>query len=295
MHQKTLLGLFGVLGLWLTAGFALPFVNVLDMFTPTQLMVFRGFLTAGMALIGLRGIVGRVDRYTYLIALVLPLATLGLFQGIRHWGAGPTIIIITATPLVNLIIGVFLGRKISKASIMGLILVLGGVMIAHWNGYFEWTGFAWTLFATIMNGILYELFARAKATPLQKCFYACMGMGVLGLVLSVGTSWSAIAEPKLILFTLGFAFVGGFLYWLANLIAFENLPTTEASILAQGETPAVILGASLMLGEHLTLIQWAGVSIALYGAWYLSRWMAKQPAIQKEHVGNVSSLSGPGV
>src|SRR3989338_1255187 len=276
MHRKTLIGLFGILGIWLTAGLALPFVNVLNMFTPPQLMVFRGFLTAIMALIGLRGVIGRVDKYNYLIAFVLPFATLGLFEGIRHWGAGPTIIIITATPLVNLVIGTFLGRRVSRASIIGLVLVLGGVVMARWGGHFQWEGFAWTLFGTIMNGILYELFARAKATPLQKCFYACMGMGTLGLVLSAGASWSAIAEPRLILLILGFAFVGGFLYWIANLVAFENLPTTEASILAQGETPAVILGASVMLGEHLTFVQWVGVGIALYGAWYLSRWLAKQ-------------------
>jgi drug/metabolite transporter (DMT)-like permease len=276
MNRKTLLGLFGVLGIWLTAGLALPFVNVLDMFTPPQLMVFRGFLTAAMALIGLRGVIGQVDKYTYLIALVLPFATLGLFEGIRHWGAGPTIIIITATPLVNLVIGAFLGRRVSQASIIGLVLVLGGVVMARWGGHFQWEGFAWTLFGTIMNGILYELFARAKATSLQKCFYACMGMGTLGLLLSAGASWSAIAEPKLILLVLGFAFVGGFLYWIANLMAFENLPTTEASVLAQGETPAVIFGASIMLGEHLTFVQWVGVVIALYGAWYLSRWLSKQ-------------------
>lgn len=276
MQRKTLLGLFGVMGVWLTAGLALPFVNVLDMFTPAQLMVFRGFLTAGMALIGLRGVVGSVDKYTYLIALTLPFATLGLFEGIRHWGAGPTIIIIAATPLVNLAIGAFLGRRISPASIVGLTLVLGGVVIARWGGHFQWAGFAWTLFGTIMNGILYEFFARAKASSLQKCFYACMGMGTLGLILSTGASWSAIMEPKLALFVLGFAFVGGFLYWIANLIAFENLPTTEASVLVQGETPAVIFGASIMLGEHLTLVQWAGVAISLYGAGHLSRWLAKQ-------------------
>jgi drug/metabolite transporter (DMT)-like permease len=98
-----------------------------------------------------------------------------------------------------------------------------------------------------------------------------MGMGILGLVLSYDASWSAIAEPKLILLVLGFAFVGGFLYWIANLVAFGNLATTEASILAQGETPAVILGASILLGEHLTLVQWVGVVVALYGAWYTSR------------------------
>ncbi|MDR0860129.1 MAG: DMT family transporter [Candidatus Peribacteria bacterium] len=246
------------------------------MFSPTQLMVFRGFLTAIIALIGLRGNVGRVDKYTIGIAVILPLATLGLFEGIRNWGAGPTIIIITATPLVNVIIGAFTGRKISLASIIGLVLILGGVILARWGGNFNWTGFAWSLFGTLMNGILYECFARAKAKPLQKCFYSSMGMGIVGTLLSIGSSWSAISEPKVALVILGFAFIGGFLYWIANLVAFENLPTTEASILAQGETPAVILGATLLLGERLSLVQWTGVVIALYGAWHLSKWLSKQ-------------------
>lgn len=276
VKQKTLLGLLGALGIWLTAGFALPFVNVLGMFTPEQLMVFRGFLTALMAFIGLRGKIGWADKYTYLIALTVPFATLGLFQGIRHWGAGPTIIVITATPLVNLAIGAFLGRKISGASIIGLVLVLSGVTIARWGGHFEWTGFAWTLLGTIANSVLYEWFSRAKSQLLQKCFWGSVGMGALGLVMSVNTSWAPAAEPRLVLLLIGFAFVGGFLYWLANLLAFENLPTTEASVLAQGETPAVILGASFLLGEQLTFIQWIGVAVALCGAWYLSRWLSRK-------------------
>ena len=273
MHRKTLLGLFGIAGIWLTAGLALPFVNVLRMFTPEQLMVFRGFLTALMALIGLRGMIGRVDRYTYLIAVTLPFATLGLFEGIRHWGAAPTIIIITATPLVNFLIAHVAGKKVPRASIIGLILMIGGVAMARWSGHFQWSGFLWTAFGTIMNGILYEWFARATASSLQKCFWACNGMGILGLALSIHTSWGAIAQPKLIAFVIGFAFVGGFLYWISNLLAFENLPTTEASVLAQGETPAVIIGATFMLHEHLTPVQWLGVVIALYGAWQLGRYL----------------------
>lgn len=282
MHRKTLLGLVGVVGIWLTAGLALPFVNVLDMFTPTQLMAFRGFLTAAMVFIGLRGHIGRVDKYTYLIALTVPFATLGLFQGIRYWGVGPTIIVITATPLVNLFIGALIGRKISGASIIGLVLVLGGVVMAQWDGHFHWGGLAWSVFGTIMNGVLYEWFFRAKSGTLQKCFWGSVGMGTLGLLLSTGASWSAATEPKLILLVLGFALVGGFLYWIANLWAFKNLPTGEASVLAQGETPAVIIGASILLGEHLRLIQWVGVGIALCGAWYLTQWLARQ-SVQEKH------------
>lgn len=246
------------------------------MFTPEQLMIFRGYLTATMALIALRGVIGRVDRYTYCIMFTLPFVTLGLFEGIRRWGAGPTIIILTTTPLVNLFISVVLGRKISTSSIIGFVLIIGGVIMARWGGEFQFEGFAWSVFATLANGILYEFFARAKANSMQKCFYACVGMGTLGLLMSIGSTWTAVAGPKIIVTLLGFAFVGGFVYWIANLLAFQNLPTTEASILAQGETPAVILGANILLGEQLSYIQWVGVIIALYGAWYLSRWLSKK-------------------
>ena len=269
IHQQTWLGLLGILGIWLTAGFALPFVNVLTTFTPEQLMVVRGFLPAGIALIGLRGTLGNVDKYTYLIALTGPFATLALFESIRHLGAGPTIIIVTATPLVNLVFSLFSRRRLSAVTVTAFLLVLGGVVMARWGGSFNWTGFLWAVFGTILNGILYELFNRANARPLQKCFWACVGMGSLGLVLSASTSWPS-ADLKLIAHVLGFAFVGGFLYWLANVIAFENLPVNEASVLAQGETPCVIVGAMVFLGERLTFVQWMGVAIALLGTGYLS-------------------------
>jgi len=241
LKSKIHLGLLGALGIWLTAGLALPFVNVLQVFSPEQPIVFRGFITAIMAFIGLRGAIGKVDKYTWLIAVTLPFATLGLFEGIRHWGASPTIVIITATPLINFAISLFLGRRISGASIIGLVLVLGGVLIARKGGHFQWEGFAWSVFGTVMSGILYELFAKAKTTSLQKGFFAGIGMGTLGLILSVNTPLVSIITPKLTVLLLGFAFVGGFLYWIANMLAFENLPLGEASVLAQGETPALQL------------------------------------------------------
>jgi drug/metabolite transporter (DMT)-like permease len=269
-HEKTWLGLLGILGICLTAGLALPFVNVLTMFTPEQLMVVRGFLTAAIALIALRGTLGHVDKYTYLIALTGPFAVLGLFHGIRHLGAGPAIIIVTATPLVNFAIGLFSRRRLSAVTIIAFLLVLGGVVMARWGGTFNWTGFLWIVFGTILNGILYELFNRASAQPLQKCFWAAIGMGTLGLVLSTNASWPSVTDLKLIAYVVGFAFVGGFLYWFANVIAFANLPVNEASVLAQGETLFVLVGAMIFLGEHLTLVQWIGVAIALLGTGYLS-------------------------
>ncbi len=107
-------------------------------------------------------------------------------------------------------------------------------------------------------------------------------MGIVGLVLSVQTPWANALKPELLLSLLGFAFVGGFLYWMANLLAFKNLPTVEVSVLGQGETPTVILGAYFLLGEKLTLVQWAGVGMSLIGACYLAMWLVKKPLPNKE-------------
>ena len=67
---------------------------------------------------------------------------------------------------------------------------------------------------------------------------------------------------------------------MAYIIAFENLKTEVASTLVMAETPAVIVGAWLMLGETMTLIQWIGVLIALGSTLVLSAAERKAPEIK---------------
>jgi len=67
---------------------------------------------------------------------------------------------------------------------------------------------------------------------------------------------------------------------VAYIIAFENLKTEVASTLVMAETPAVIVGAWLMLGETMTLIQWIGVLIALGSTLVLSAAERKAPEIK---------------
>lgn len=285
MRRKTLLGFVGILGIWLTAGLALPFVNVLKSLTPEQLMVARGVLTASLVLILVRGRVFGVDRITFVLGLCFALACLGLYKGIRAWGASPTIVIITATPIVNFIVVWYQGKKVSRAAVLSLCFMMVGVTVAlrpwGWGNYFRLEGLIWSLFGAIMNGAFYEALARAKAPRLQRCFWQAIAVAVIGVLGSYRTSWSmVVSDYQLQLMLIGFALVGGFLYFLANIQAFDNLPTEAASVLAQGETPAVILMAGVLLNERLTVIQWLGVGIALYGAWYLSRWLSRQ-SVQK--------------
>ncbi len=272
-HRSTVRGLLAVAGVWVTAGMALPLVNVLTSFTPEQLLAARGFLTALMAAVVLRGRIMDIDRWTICIALVIPFASLGLFKGIRAWGAGPTLVLIAATPVVNFLITVLSGKLVPRAAIIGLALIVLGVSAACFHGArFSLDGLLWSVFGTICNGILYEFFARTRSAPLRRCFWGSLGIGAIGLLGSIGTSWSFVqTRPSLILALLGFAFIGGFVYWLANLYAFDYLPKDVASVLLQGETPAVIAMSYVLVGEVLSLVQWGGVLLTLYGAWYLSR------------------------
>lgn len=266
MKNKRIVGFLGILGIWITAGVSLPLVGFFEELGSGQLMLVRGGITALLALLVLRGDVVKISKDTLLIALVLPLATLGLFQGISLWGASQTIVVITATPVVNLLFGLLVRRKFSRSSFSGFLLLFAGVLVACWGGYFNLVGFLWAVFGMIMNGVLYELFAKSKDSSFQKCFWASIGMALLGIFLSVGKSWEEISYSYNLVILIGFGLVGGFLYWISNLTAFENLPTNEASILAQGETIAVIFGAFIILGESLTLSQWIGVFLALVGA-----------------------------
>lgn len=280
MQNKTAVGLIGIAGIWITSGLALPFVNILTMFEPEQLMLIRGFVTAILALLFIKSNILRADIYTKLIFIALPLATVGLFYGIRAWGVSSTLIVIAATPIVNIIAGIFQGRKITLTSCFCLILVLCGVILSSKTAHFNIGGLAWSLFGTVMSGIVFELFSKSSSSPMHKCFYGSMGMGTAGLIISIFSqpSWEGLHDPYILSIVTGFVLIGGFLYWIANIIAFNYLPPTEASILAQGETIAVIIGAYIFLDEVLTLIQWLGVITTILAASVLSYALAKNNA-----------------
>ena len=80
-------GLVGIFGVWLTAGLALPMVNVLKAFKPFQLMLVRGLVTAVVAALLLEGRVKFSNSVTIYGALCFAFACLGLFKSIRLLGA----------------------------------------------------------------------------------------------------------------------------------------------------------------------------------------------------------------
>ena len=281
MHRKTLLGLFGILGIWLTASVALPLVNVLTQFSPEQLMFVRGLITSIMALLITKTKVGKPGIFVLISGAGFAGGCLGVFHSIREMGASPSLICLTLVPLVNFSLLWSKGKRPSRSAVRCLLIMVVGVVIAlePWANKtnLTTTGLLWSFVACVSAGIYYEGMSRAVGEKLQKVFWQAVIISFTALAgVLMSTSKPTLPDLQTSYLLLGFAFVGGFLYILANIMAFENLPIDVACVLAQGETPMVILASGIILKEELTLVQWLGVLIAMYGAGVLSAWIAKQ-------------------
>ena len=285
MNRKLVIGFIGILGVWFGNGIALPLVNILDELKPEQLMVARGVVTAVLAFLGLIFLTGKFiqpEPKAMLVGLFFALACLGLYKGVRTWGVSPTIVVVTATPVVNFLICWFQRRNVPLAAILSLCILLVGVVLAlPWrqDKPFIWLGLTWSVFGTVMNGFFYWALHRGKeVSRLLRCFWQAVGVAVVGFMGVYGMSWSGTVTMEWghVALLLVFVFTGGILYFLANILAFDNLPTEVGSVLAQGETPIVIFMSWLILGEVMVLSQWIGVGIALCGTWYLTQWLSKQ-------------------
>ena len=279
--MKTGKGLIGVMGIWLTAGLMLPMVNVLSNFSSEQLLLVCGGVTALLMAVWLKGRVLPVDKSTALAGISFSLAALGLFNGVRQWGANPMAVLTTAAPIINFCIAIFLGggRKHRKMAAGSLILIVGGVTLSLWpqrSFHFSLSGLLWGLLATAMSAMFYEAVSRARTDYAVRSFWQALPMLMLGFLIGPVQRLTALAISwHETCWLLAFALIGGVLNFLSEYWTFDNLPTELASILVQGYTPMVIVFSGLLLGEHFSMIQWVGVAVSLIGATYLSLWLAK--------------------
>ncbi len=174
------------------------------------------------------------------------------------------------------------GQTVDLRVTGGLTVLLMGVLIAlnPWQTSFDLRGFLWSTAATLLVGVGFEILGASKRIdPYYKSFWIAMLMVIIGATTTIiagripfsAEVWDIYTGVALVLY----GCTSGFLYILAYVITFENLKTEVASTLAMGETPAVIVGAWLILGERMSLIQWAGVIIALAATAALSAAEAK--------------------
>lgn len=275
-----LVGLIAVLGVWLTGGIGFPLVNYLAIFSIGQILVARGTMTAIVPFIQLRGQIS-ASRNTAIAAAWLAVTAFTVFMGFRAWGINPTVVMTTTCPVFNFIFAWRTGRKVSTVPVLICALVIAGVTIAlqPWQGTFVLSGFMWSLTGAIAGALFYEVLKKSHDSPAAKCFWQGAMMVIAGALTSFSDSWGMIASNPRLLLTLGvFGLLVGYLNLLANTKAIQNMDPEIVGILVQGETAVAILFAGLLLGEGMTPSKWAGVALALGGAWLLGQWLKKGQA-----------------
>lgn len=276
--NSSVAGVLAALGISLTAAIALPLVNIFKELTTPELMIVRGGVTAVIVLVLLWRHVTKPSKHMISFSLLFSMATLALYAGIRAWGASPTLVVLTLTPFVNIAAKLWRGQSVApRVNVCLLFLVLGVTVVLNpWEASFDTTGLFLSVAATVLAGLGFEVLSAEKGIdPYNKSFWLAVVTIGLGTVTSLTSghmpfmheSWTISRVLALI----GFGATGGFLYYLANIVAFERLKTEVASTLAMAETPAVIIGAWLMLGETLSVIQWSGVLLALGATFALGR------------------------
>lgn len=253
-----------------TAAIALPQVAVFDLSAP-ELMVVRGGVTAILVAIIFRKRIVSPSWRILSFSVLFAVATLALYVGLKTegWGPNPTMIILTLTPMVNILSCWVRGEEVSFRVYASLTALVLGVAIAvnPTDTTFVLTGFVASVIATLFAGFGMEVLAGKKGVdPYNKTFWLAVvtvGMGILsspaiGHMPFATVSWSLQTAAILI----GFGLVGGFLYYLANIVAFEDLRTEVASTIAMFETPLVIFVTWLRRGDTLTPLQLFGLTIA---------------------------------
>lgn len=287
MHSKhRLFGVIAALGISLTAGIALPMVNVLTDFSTAELMMIRGGITAIFIAIIFRKRISWTDWRVMNFSVMFAVANLCLYNGIRAWGANPTIVIITLTPIVNFVAKWWRKEKTSRRALWSLFTLIGGVIVAlePWKAPIDAWGVFWSLSGAVLAGLGFEVLAKTKdLDPYARGFWLSVVIGSFGFTVAL-TKGFPLLNYEISLTTslllVGFGLTGGLLYFLANIFAFDYLDTEVASVLAMGETPAVILGAGILLGEKMSIVQWGGVILALVATMTLSWAEAKKSTSQ---------------
>jgi len=269
-------GVVAALMISVTAAIALPLVNVFETMKIGELMVVRGGVSAVLIAIFLFSHLSRPSWRILLFSSMFSLATLFLYYGIRAWGPGPSLVVITLTPIVNILAKFLRGKTVERRVYFSMTGLLLGVMIAlnPWQANFDRTGLTLSVIAMLLAGVAMEVLAGKKGVDAYNksfwiavitTFIGCLASAVMGQMPFVEVEWTLWHT----LILLGFGVIGGFCYYLANVVAVEELETEVASTIAMAETPAVIVSSWLMLGDTLTWIQWGGVLIALFATFTL--------------------------
>lgn len=212
-----------------------------------------------------------------LLAAGAPTAITGLlyYQSLRYIDNSLAIVLLFQFTWMGVLIQTIIQRKRPQAIIMLTLVILfvgtllaAGVFERGLDGGYDWRGIVLGLLAAVSYSLFVLLSGKAvpNANPVYRSGWMISGGLVLVFILFPptflfdGTLFSGLLPYG---FSLGL--LGAFLPPLLFAISVPHTGEGIAAILGASELPVAVLLSSLVLHEHVSVIQWLGVVLVLLG------------------------------
>lgn len=202
-------------------------------------------------------------------AFGMGMVSLLYFTALEHIGASLATGLFYMHPALVAVVGAFRGEGIGKAGVAGLLLTAAGtwLLLGTDLGGFTWQGALLILAAACLYSgymVVSDPWTRG-VPPFAVSAHVTTGAAVVLLLMAVVTGQSVPGA--------GAFLAGGGLALLATIVAmsafFAGLPKvgpTRAAIISTLEPVFTALLAVMLLGEHLSGLQLAGVGLVVAGA-----------------------------
>ena len=201
--------------------------------------------------------------------------------GVKYISSGLGAIIGAIVPLWIVIISFFRGERLSKLTVMGLIISFCGICVIFYDHLKDFLkpDFRFGIFLSITATITWAfgtLYTKKKAASFNPYFSLGLQMFlssifVFAITGATGTSISLSAIPAASWWAIGYLVVfGAVLTFIAFIYALQHLPAEVSSIYAYiNPIVAVILGA-FIFGESLNLAIAIGGTVTLSGLYIVN-------------------------
>lgn len=201
--------------------------------------------------------------------------------GVKYISSGLGAIIGAIVPLWIVIIGFFKGERLSKLTVVGLIISFCGICVIFYDHLKDFLkpDFRFGIFLSITATITWAfgtLYTKKKAASFNPYFSLGLQMFISSIFVfaitgATGTSISLSAIPAASWWAIGYLVVfGAVLTFIAFIYALQHLPAEISSIYAYiNPIVAVILGA-FIFGETLNLAIAIGGTVTLFGLYLIN-------------------------
>lgn len=223
--------------------------------------------------------------------LILSILNFVLSNGLSTWGvkyisSGLGAIIGALVPLWVVIISFFKGERLSKLSIIGLIVGFSGICVVFYDHLSDFLlpdfrfGIGISIIATL-TWAFGTLYTKKKAASFNPYFGLGLQMFISSILLfaftgATGTSVSLLAIPAASWWAIGYLVLfGSVLTFIAFIYALQHLPSEISSIYAYVNPIVAVLLGTVIFNESLSFPIVIGGSITLIGLYMVNQSLRK--------------------